>query len=101
LLFGLCRSVWIIDSLVTHLRLIPKLQHAPLPLKSYEPGSMPQLLLFSLFSPLDSQLSPSKGLGVCHKVSSQRGIEYIVHNLNHFIMNIITYVSSMLYSNKK
>jgi hypothetical protein len=32
------------------------------------------------------------------KEGSRRGIEYIIHNLNHLIMNIVTYVSSMVYS---
>jgi hypothetical protein len=32
------------------------------------------------------------------KERSKRGIEYIIHNLNHLIMNIVTYVSSMVYS---
>jgi hypothetical protein len=35
------------------------------------------------------------------KESSKRGIEYMIHNLNHLIMNIVTYVSSMVYSNGK
>jgi len=34
--------------------------------KCYESRSTPQLLLLPLFSPLDSQLSPSRSLGVCH-----------------------------------
>jgi hypothetical protein len=42
---------------------ISELQHAPLPLKCYEPGSTSQLLLLSLSSLLDSQLSPSRSLG--------------------------------------
>ncbi len=46
--------------------LIPilELQHALLSLKCYEPGSVPQFLILSLFSPLDSQLSLSRSLGV-------------------------------------
>jgi hypothetical protein len=51
LLFDLCRSMWIIDPLVTCPSLIPKLQHASLPLKCYEQGSIPQLLILPLFSP--------------------------------------------------
>jgi hypothetical protein len=65
LLFGLCRSVWISELLVNLPSPILKLQHAPLPPKWCEPGSAPQLLL-SLSSFLDSQLSPSRSLGVCH-----------------------------------
>jgi hypothetical protein len=49
LLFGLCRSVWIIDSLVTVP--ISKLQHAFLPPKCCESGTIPQLFILSLFSP--------------------------------------------------
>jgi len=64
-LFGLCRFVWIIDLLITFPSPIPKLQHALLPPKCCEPGNTPQLCLFPLFSPLDSQLSPSRSLGVC------------------------------------
>ncbi len=52
-LFGLCRSMWIDELLVVRLSPIPQLQHAPLPLKCYEPGSAPQLLLLLLSSPLD------------------------------------------------
>ncbi len=65
LLFDLCKSAWIIDPLVARPSLIPKLQHTPLPPKCYKLRSVPQLL-FPLSSPFDSQLSPSKSLGVCH-----------------------------------
>ncbi len=54
LLFGLYRSVWIIELLVILPSPIPKLQHTLLPPKCCKPRSAPQLLLFSLFSPLDS-----------------------------------------------
>ncbi len=70
LLFGLYKSVWVIDLLVNLPSPISKLQHAPLPSKCYEPRSAPQLLLIPLSSPLDSQLSPSKSLGVCHQESN-------------------------------
>jgi hypothetical protein len=63
-LFGLCRSMWVIELFVILPSLIPELQHAPLPPKYCEPRSAPQLLLFPLFSILDLQLSPSKSLGV-------------------------------------
>ncbi len=65
-LFRLCMFVWIINPLVTHPSPIPKLQHAPLPFKCYKSGSVPQLLIISLFSPLHLQLSLSRSLGVCH-----------------------------------
>jgi hypothetical protein len=53
LLFSLCRSVWIIESLVACPSHVLKLQHAPLPPKCYEPKSTPQLLFLTLFSTLD------------------------------------------------
>ncbi len=64
LLFGLCTSVWVIDLLVTLPSPIPNLQHAPLPSKCYKPGGAFQLLFLPLFSPLDSQSSPSRSLKV-------------------------------------
>jgi hypothetical protein len=66
LLFGLCRSVWVIDLLVIRPSFISELQHAPLPSKCCEPRNTFQFLLLSLFSPLDLQLSPSSSLGVRH-----------------------------------
>jgi hypothetical protein len=66
LLFDLCRSAWIIELFVTHPSPIPELQHAPLPPKCYKLGSMPQLILLLLLSPLDLHLSPSRSLGVRH-----------------------------------
>jgi hypothetical protein len=66
LLFDLCRSMWIIDLLVTLPSPYLKLQHAPLPSKCCELRSVPQLLLLSLFSLLDSQLNPSISLGARH-----------------------------------
>jgi hypothetical protein len=66
LLFGLCKSMWIIELLVNLPNPIPKLKQTPLPPKCYEPRSVPQLLFLALFSPLDSQLSPSRSLGVRH-----------------------------------
>ncbi len=65
LLFDLCRSMWVSEVLVNLPSPIPELQHAPLPLKCCELRSTPQLLLLPL-SHLDSQLNPSKNLGVCH-----------------------------------
>jgi hypothetical protein len=67
LLFGLCRSTWIIDLLIIHPSPIPELQHTPLPPKCYKLRNAPQLLLLPLSSPLDSLLSLSKSLGVCQK----------------------------------
>jgi len=43
LLFGLCKSMWVIDLLVNLPSPIPELQHGPLPSKCCEPGSAPQL----------------------------------------------------------
>jgi hypothetical protein len=53
-LFGLCRSMWIIDFLVTLPSPISELQQTLLTPKCYKLGSMPQLLLLPLSSPLDS-----------------------------------------------
>jgi hypothetical protein len=50
LLFGLYRFVWVIKCLSFVLVPISEVQHTPLPSKCYEPGSMPQLLTFPLFS---------------------------------------------------
>ncbi len=66
LLFGLCKSVWIIELLVNLPSPISELQHTLLPSKCCEPGSVPQFLFLPLSSPLDSQLSPSRSLGVRH-----------------------------------
>jgi hypothetical protein len=43
LLFGLCKFMWIIELLVIHLSLILGLQHAPLPPKCYEPGTLVEI----------------------------------------------------------
>jgi hypothetical protein len=66
LLFGLCKFVWIIELFINLPNPIPKLQQTPLPPKCYEPRSAPQLLFLPLSSPLDSQLSPSRSLGMRH-----------------------------------
>jgi hypothetical protein len=65
LLFGLCRSVWIIDSLV-----ICPSPHAGAPTHPSTPKMLwarehAQLLILSLFSHLDSQLSLPRSLEVC------------------------------------
>ncbi len=54
------------NKLVVRLSPILKLKHAFLPPKCYELGNEPELVLLLLFSPLDSQLNPSRSLGVCH-----------------------------------
>jgi hypothetical protein len=50
LLFGLCRSMWVIELLVNLPSPISKLQHTPLPPKCYKPGSTPQFRLLPLFT---------------------------------------------------
>jgi hypothetical protein len=64
LLFGLCKSMWIIIPLVT--RLSPHLRALTRPStpKCCEPGSIPQFFILLLFWHLHSQLSLSKSLGV-------------------------------------
>jgi len=64
LLFGLCKSMWVIELLVNLSSSILELQHGPLPPKCFEPGSTPQLLLLLLSSPSNSQLNPSRRVGV-------------------------------------
>jgi hypothetical protein len=54
LLFGLCRSMWVSELLVNLPNPISELQHALWAPKCHKPRSAPQLLLLSLFSPLDS-----------------------------------------------
>ncbi len=54
LLFGLCRSMWVIELLVILLDLILELQHALLPPKCCKLRSAPQLLLLLMSSPLHS-----------------------------------------------
>ncbi len=46
LLFGFCRSVWIIELLINLLSSIPEYQHAPLPPKCHQLGSTPQSFSF-------------------------------------------------------
>jgi hypothetical protein len=53
LLFGSCRSVWVIKFLVNLLNPILELQHAPLPPKCCELGNAPWLLILPMSSPLD------------------------------------------------
>jgi hypothetical protein len=68
LLFNLCKSMWVVEMLVNLPSPIPELEHAPLPSKCCDPWSTPQLFFLSLFSLLDSQLNPSRSLGVRHKI---------------------------------
>jgi hypothetical protein len=63
LLFGLCKFMWVIELLVNLPSPISELQHALLPLKCYKLRSVPQLLLFSMFT-FGFLLSPSRSLGV-------------------------------------
>jgi len=56
LLFGLCRSVWVIDLLITLPNPHPRVTF--LPPKCYEPRRALQLLFLWLFSTLESQLNP-------------------------------------------
>jgi len=64
LLFGLCRSVWVIELFVNFSNPIPELQHTPLPRSATSQGARPNSFSF-YYSLLDSQLSPSRSLGVC------------------------------------
>jgi hypothetical protein len=60
LLFNLCRSVWIIELLINLLN-----PHFEAPVGLLRQKSVPQLLFLPLSSPLNSQSSPSRSLGVC------------------------------------
>jgi hypothetical protein len=63
-LFGLCRSVWVIELLVNRPSPHPgALTHSSTPEMLRSRGRT-QFFLFLLSSPLDSQLNPSKNLGV-------------------------------------
>ncbi len=64
LLFGFCRSVWVIELLVPLPSPYPRAPACLLPLKCCESGSVPQLFILPLFSHLDSQLSLPRNLGV-------------------------------------
>jgi hypothetical protein len=65
LLFGLCRSVWIIDLLATHPSFHPRPSACPLPLKCCKLKSIHWLLLFSLSN---LHLSLSRSAMVRHKI---------------------------------
>jgi hypothetical protein len=73
---------------VNFLNPIPKFQHDPLPLKCYELLNEPQLLLLTMYSPLDSQLSPSKSLGVRQvgQVNNQMPTPRATHEWKHVCM---------------
>jgi hypothetical protein len=66
LLFILCRLMWISELLVIFPSSILELQHTPLPPKCFKLGSSPQLHFLLLSSLLESQLNPSRSLGVRH-----------------------------------
>ncbi len=66
LLFNLCKSMLIIDSLVIRPRPHLRAPAHPFTLEVYEPGNVPQFLVLLLFSPWDSQLSLFWSLGVRH-----------------------------------
>jgi hypothetical protein len=70
LLFSLCRSVWIIDLFINLPNPHPGVPTRPSTPKMLRTKERAQLLLLLLFSSLDSQLSPSRNLRVCHMVSN-------------------------------
>jgi hypothetical protein len=82
LLFGLCRSVWVIDLLVTLPNPISKFWHAPLPPKCCEPRNMPQLLILLLFSPFGFALESIKEFGGVS--NTLIGVFCKNHGLNYF-----------------
>ncbi len=62
--FGLCRSMWIIELLVNLLSPHSGAPTCPSTFEMLWAKERTQLLFLSLFSPLDSKLSPSRSLGV-------------------------------------
>jgi hypothetical protein len=93
LLFGLCKSTWVIDLLVNLPSPHPKLQHAPLPSKCCEPKSTPQLFFpffaftFGLAVESIKELRGSSHLPIKKKGFSLLHIIVevckILHNLNN------------------
>ncbi len=67
-LFGLCKFMWIINSLIIHPNPILEFQHACLHSKCFELRNIPQLFFLLLFSLLDSHLNLSKNAGVHHQI---------------------------------
>jgi len=57
LFFGLCKSMWIIEFLVTLPSPHPEAPARPSTPKCCKPGSVPELLILLLFSHLDSHVS--------------------------------------------
>jgi hypothetical protein len=68
LLFGLCRSSWIIDSLITRPSPHPGTPTHPSTSKCCELKSVLQFRILPLFSLLNLQLSPSRNLGVRQQI---------------------------------
>ncbi len=64
LLFSLCRSMWIINPLVTRHSSHPRAPTRPLPFEVLRARNVSQFFVLSLFSPLDSKLSLSRSLRV-------------------------------------
>ncbi len=50
LLFGFCKSMWVIELFVNLPSPILELQHAPLPSKCYKPGNVPQPVFLSMLT---------------------------------------------------
>jgi hypothetical protein len=84
-LFGLCKSIWIIDLLVTWPSPHPGDLACPSTSKCYKPGNVPQFFILPLFSFLDSQFSPSRNLEVCHQDCSSYA-DYCSNHLNYPIL---------------
>jgi len=72
LLFGLCKSIWIIDLLVTHLVPIPKLQHAPLTLEVLQirEGTIIPFIIF-IFKLAFESFKEFKGASILLSMSRQ------------------------------
>ncbi len=84
LLFGLCRSMWVIELFVNFLNPILELQHALLPVKCCELGNAPQLLFLSLSSILDLKLNSSRNLGVCQNLLHHNNVGFTFVGITNF-----------------
>jgi hypothetical protein len=105
LLFGLYKSIWIIDPFVTRFSLhLEALTYSFTRFKCYELRSVPHFLILSLFSPWDSQLSISRSLGMCSnlRVVYIRGASFLARRcyfpLSSFVWRIFRLFSYACFS---
>jgi hypothetical protein len=89
LLFGLCKSMWIIDMFFTLPSPHPEAPTLPFTPKCCEARGVPQLLILPLCSTLDLELNLSRSLGVhqswCSPMTSM--VKFWQHLCRKFIKN--------------